>query len=28
MSDRGCSHLNAIESIKQPRRRECDVVDA
>src|SRR5207247_2880656 len=24
MSDRGCSHLNAIESIKQPQRRECE----
>jgi hypothetical protein len=23
MSDRGCSHLDAIESIKQPQRREC-----
>ncbi len=22
MSGRGCSHLNAIESIKQPQRRE------
>src|SRR5256885_50758 len=24
MSDRGCSHLDAIESIKQPQRRECE----
>ncbi len=23
MSDRGCSHLNAVASIKQPHRREC-----
>jgi len=23
MSERGCSHLDAIESIKQPQRREC-----
>ena len=22
MSDRGCSHLDAVESIKQPQRRE------
>jgi hypothetical protein len=24
MSDRGCSHLDAIESIMQPQRRECE----
>ena len=24
MSDRGCSHLDAIDSIKQPQRRECE----
>jgi hypothetical protein len=24
MSDRGCSHLDAIESIKQPQRPECE----
>jgi hypothetical protein len=24
MSDRGCSHLDTIESIKQPQRRECE----
>ena len=24
MSDRGSSHLDAIESIKQPQRRECE----
>jgi len=24
MSDRGCSHLDAIESIKQPQRLECE----
>ena len=24
MSNRGCSHLDAIESIKQPQRRECE----
>jgi hypothetical protein len=24
VADRTCSHLNAIESIKQPRRRECE----
>jgi hypothetical protein len=23
MSDRGCSHLNAVESVKQPEIREC-----
>jgi len=25
MSDRGCTHLDAIESIKQPQRRECEL---
>ncbi|PYJ68929.1 MAG: hypothetical protein DME76_10720 [Verrucomicrobia bacterium] len=24
MSSRGCSHLDAIASVKQPRRRECE----
>jgi hypothetical protein len=24
MSDRDCSHLDAIESIKQPQHRECE----
>jgi hypothetical protein len=24
MSDRGCSHLNAIASVKQPQRRDCE----
>src|SRR5947199_9945963 len=24
MSDRGCSHLDAVASIKQPQRRECE----
>ena len=24
MSDRGCSHLDAIAAIKQPERRECE----
>jgi len=24
MSDRGCSHLDAIASVKQPQRRECE----
>jgi uncharacterized UBP type Zn finger protein len=24
MSDRGCSHLDAIDAIKQPQRRECE----
>ena len=23
MTDRGCSHLNSIESVKQPQVREC-----
>jgi hypothetical protein len=23
MNDRGCSHLDAIEAVKQPQRREC-----
>ena len=24
MPDRGCSHLDAIASVKQPQRRECE----
>jgi len=24
MSTRGCSHLDAVESIKQPKRPECE----
>jgi hypothetical protein len=24
MPDDGCAHINAITSVKQPRRRECD----
>ena len=24
MNDRGCSHLDAIEAVKQPQRAECE----